>query len=186
MQNSSENSKGIDPLLTDDLAQFLESLPDLELNNLANLMVRLSSSSGCVLPDAMKRDGLSGKTLIAPILYDIRYLAKYTIDKPSTYRQILIAVARRHAIKEIETASLSEIERRIQLCYPNALRPSPEDFKDRGSNELLRTLGYLVPPFGPISYLMSPDWRTVTAIILEIAALRRMSIIRRFASSLEL
>ncbi len=179
-----------DQLTTDNLVQFLKSLDESEIDRLANLMVKLSSSAGRVLPDAMNRDGLTGKLLIAPIMYDLRHLAKYTIDNSSNYLEILTSVARRHGITKINPAKPAEIERQIQLRYidalrPNALRPSAEAFTDLGSSELLRKIGYLLPPFGPISYAMSPDWRTVTAIVLEIAALRRTALVRHLASNLE-
>lgn len=180
-----------DHLNTDNLVEFLQSLETTEIDHLANLLAKLSSSAGRVLPDAMIRDGLTGQYLIAPIMYDIRHLAKYTIDNASNYLGILTAVARRHGITNIDSAKPAEIERQIQLCYLdalrlNGLRPSAESFIDLGSSELLRKIGYFVPPFGPISYAMSPDWRTVTAIVLEIAALRRIALVRRLASSLEL
>lgn len=176
-----------DPVEAVDLGQFLATLSDDEIDGIAVLLARLPNawtSRGRVLPSAMDRDGLRGKALISAIMQDLAHLASHTTGPTQAYRAILQEVASRHGVEDDGTQSCSAIERKVQQSYLDALRPDAKQFSDRGTNTTLRRAAYLTPLFGNLAYLLSPNWQAVTAAVLEIAALRRIALMRAFASNL--
>lgn len=186
--STATDGAGQDDWDTPDLGRFLSRLPDETIDRIATLLARMPSrftSLGRVLPSAMDRDGLRGKALISAILQDLAHLASHTIGPTWTYRAILQRVAWRHGIEDDGTRPCSVIERKVQGHYVEHLRPEANIFQDLGKTEKLRKAAYFVPLFGHVAYLLSPNWRVVTAVVLEIAALRRIAMMRVFADSLE-
>jgi hypothetical protein len=173
---------------TPDLGRFLSLLPDEDIDHIATLLARMPSrftSLGRVLPSAMDRDGLRGKALISAILQDLAHLGSHTTGPTWTYRTILQRVAWRHGVDDDGKQPCSAIERAIQRNYMQSLRPDVSSFRDAGKTETFRKFAFAVPGFGNAAYLLSPHWQVVTAALLEIAALRRIGMMRIFADSLE-
>lgn len=176
-----------DPLETPDLGQFLASLTDAELDGIALLLARIPNAlmyRGRALPSAIERDRLRGKALISAIMQDLAQLASHKTGPTQAYRAILQRVASRHGVEDDGTEPCSAIERKVQQHYLDDLRPDAKQFSDRGRDSNLRRAAYATPVFGNLAYLMSPHWKAVTAAVLEIAALRRIALMRQFASNL--
>jgi hypothetical protein len=173
---------------TDDLGALLRLLPDEASDRLAALLVDMPGSDVAGrrhLPRAMNRQGLVGRQLIPDILDDLSFLGSHETGSRHPYRQLLHAVAMRHGSADDCKQPASVAERQIQARYQAGLRPIAVDFKDLGSSEWYRKVAFGVPAVGWLAYMMSPDWRTVTAVVLEVAALRRIALMREFTASLE-
>lgn len=173
---------------TSDLDTLLRLLPDDAIGRLAALLVEMPGRDVAGrrhLPRAMNRQGLVGRQLIPDILDDLSFLGSHETGSLQLYRQLLQTVAMRHRIADDGSQQASVIERQIQAKYPADLRPAAESFKDIGSSEWYRKVAFGVPAVGWLAYMMSPDWRTVTAVVLEVAALRRIALMTEFAASLE-
>jgi hypothetical protein len=133
----------------------------------------------CVTRVGLEIFGLRGKALIPGIVHDLSWLASPTVGSSRSYRDALQAVARRHGVEDDGTKPPSEIERALQAQYVTQLRPDPRQFTERTGTTRLATLA------GRVSAAASPNARILTAAVLEIAALRRIALMREFANSLE-
>jgi hypothetical protein len=189
MTHSEKGAEAPHPHLeTSDLGAFLRLLPDEAITRLAELMVEMAGSDRTNrrhLPRAMTRQGLKGAQLIPDILDDLSFLGSHEIGSRLPYRELLRAVAMRHNIADDGTTPAASIERQIQAKYLASIRAVAGTFEDLGSSEWYRRLAFGVPIIGWAAYMMSPDWRTVTAVVLEVAALRRSALMREFHASLE-
>jgi hypothetical protein len=175
-------------LETADLAELLGQFSTRDLHRVAQPLVAYASglSKGSRhLPRTLQVNANDRKHLIAAIVDDFTYLARYSTDRAPTYRQVLQAIALRHRVHDDGKLPASTIERLVQRVYLGALRPPAKGFVDAGRDAALRKLLYLVPGGGWTAFLLSPNWKAVTAAVLEIAALRRIALMRELNASLE-
>ncbi len=165
-----------------DLTTLLCHMDDTDIDRLASILIEMPKGdvlNSCVTGIGRGVFGLSGKALIPGIVRDLSWLASPTVGSSKTYRDTLQAVARRHGIEDNGLALPSEIERALQAQYVSQLRPDPRQFTERTAPHMLAKLSERV------AAAAFPSSRIVTAAVLEIAALRRIALMRDFAKSLE-
>jgi len=167
---------------------LLSKLDDNSLDHLGTLMLEMpwSSSIGRMSLFIFREKNLKGRKLIPAIVHDLSFVASHEADPRPSYRDILQVIAMRHNIADDGKQPASVVERQLQAKYEGQLRPAADTFKDLGSSEWYLKLAFGVPVIGWAAFMMSPDWRTATAVVLEVAALRRVALIREFAQELEL
>jgi len=169
-------------LESSDLALLLRQMTDRDIDGLASILTDMPKAdvlNRCVTRVGREVFGLHGKALIPGIVHDLCWLASPTVGSTKSYREALQAVARRHEIKDDGLKPPSEIERALQAQYLTQLRPDPRQFTERTGPSRLATLA------GRVSAAASPNARVLTAAVLEVAALRRIALMREFANSLE-
>lgn len=179
-----------DPLQSADLAVLLRALPPGACDRIATLMVGLRRRSpgalrDTYLPRSLETRKLCGHQLIPDIVDDLSALGRHETGPSYTYRQLLQDVAARHGIQDDGECPPAGIERKVQRHYAPDLWPDPANFEDRGSDAWWRRAAYGVPVGGWAAYLLSPDWKVVTAVTLEVAAHRRIALTRDFRENLE-
>ena len=139
----------------------------------------------CHLPRSLRQRELHGRHLVPDIVHDLSALGRHQTGPWHNYRELLRGMAGRHGVLDDGKRPVPSVERDIQRVYGSDVRPKPANFTDRGSDDLQRRLLYALPLGGWAAYLLSPNWRIVTAAILEVAAHRRFALTRVLRAELE-
>lgn len=183
-----ERVPDVDDLETDDLADLLGRFADVEINRLSRIlteMPKLDLRNRCVTSTGIEIFKLNGRALIPGIVHDVAWLGSTTTGRTRSYRQILQSVAQRHGIDDDGEQPLSVIERAIQRHYLDCLRPDQNGFVERPAPSRLSGIAARIPFSGRVAQMVPGSDRVLTALVLEIAALRRIGLMRDFAASLE-
>lgn len=173
-----------------DLPMLLRALPSSACDQVAALIVEMRKRGRAALRGTYSAHSLAsperrGHMLIPDIVADLRVLGRHETGPAYGYREILSGIAHRHGIDDDGERAPASIERELLRRYQPMFRPDPATFVDRGSDDWVRRVGYAMPGWGWGAYLMSPDWKVVTAVTLEIAAQRRIALTRAFRVHLE-
>ena len=189
-QDKAGMSQANDPLHSADPATLLHALQPEACDQIATLIVAMRRRNKLALRGTHSARSLSipgrrGHILVPDIVDDLSTLSRHETGPAYSYRAVLRGISGRHGISDDGTGAPASVERELLRCYQPALRPDAAKFQDRGDDDLPRRIGYAVPGIGWGAYLMSPDWTVVTAVVLEIAAQRRIALTRAYRTSLE-
>ena len=173
-----------------DLPLLLRALPESACDRVARLIVDLRGRSRSAVRVTYSAHSLAsperrGHVLIPDIVADLRALGRHETGPANDYREALRSIAYRHQIDDDGERAPASVERELLRHYQPGFRPNAATFEDRGSDNWVRRVGYTIPGWGWGAYLMSPDWRAVTAATLEIAAQRRIALARALRADLE-
>ena len=183
-------SRAAGPLHSADLPLLLRALPPSACDRVAGLIVGIRGRSKVAVRGTFSAHSLAsperrGHLLIPDIAADLRALGRHETGPAYGYRDLLRGIAYRHGIDDNGARAPASVEREVLRRYQPMFRPDPSTFEDRGSDDWVRRVGYAMPGWGWGAYLLSPDWRVVTAVTLEIAAQRRIALTRAFRADLE-
>ncbi len=183
-------SQATGSLHSTDLSVLLRALPSSVCDQVAELIAEMRKRSRSALRGTHSARSLAiperrGHLLVPDIVDDLRALGRHETGPVYSYRKILRGIAHRHGIDDDGERAPASVERELLHSYQPVFRPDPTTFEDRGSDDWARRVGYAIPGWGWGAYLMSPDWKVVTAVTLEIAAQRRIALIRAYRVNLE-
>ena len=178
------------PLHSADLLVLLRALHPAACNGVATVIVKLCEQNKLAqrelhLSRSLGARGLCGHQLAPDIVQDLSALGRHETGPTPDYRSMLRGIAYRHGIEDDGEHPPASIERKLLRHYRPALRPDPATFVDRGSDAWWHRAAYAVPGWGWVAYLLSPDWKVVTAAVLEIAAQRRIALTRASRAMVE-
>ena len=177
-------------LNSSDLSTLLQALPPEASDRVARLIVAVRTRTRIAFEDSelrrsVERRHLVGHELAFDIQRELLWLARHPPSPAPTYRQLLQTIAHRHDVEDDGVRAPASVERDLLRRYGSDIPPDPSTFEDRGWSPLAQRIGFFVPGPGWVAWAIAPDWRTVTAATLEIAAHRRIALTRLVRSLLE-